>query len=303
MPKILQVARKRPGEPCNIHPAKWVKMIKHCWLGIGQYWIHCDHSYPVGFRPDIIILHALNQRPHLVEKARKSAPDAKIVGLSYNELWLRDFQLARRENLAFDGTMQAFSNCDLIFGRVSDKALLPAGIKKKWVQMGHLIDAGIFHPISDMNDLPIDVFIPRGSNGKSVYWPEERDAALKDFSGQVIRARNFTESEMADRYRRSRCVLALREDSGPSYSVVEACLCGTIPVVSDYPPITRHFQDGGAIPTVQQPSEIRKAIDAVLSMAASQRTMWIKRNLEYFKDWTMQFQGARIVRHLKGLLE
>lgn len=290
---ILHLARKLANHPCCIHPSKWVRMLDRCWPEMPQRWIHCDH--PIGrWVPQLVLLHACNQRPHLVEKVREACPGARVVALSYNDLWLRN----RDERV-----IEAFRQADLVMGALSHPEELPEGIR--FHEVGHLVDERIFRRAPVPRD--IQVFVPRGYNGRSVYWTTELRQAMWHEPWEVWFADgSLSEAQMAERYQRALCTPSLREDAGPSYSLVEACLCGSIPLVADWEPVARHFRsDGAAIGAVivqRDPESIREGISRVLRMNQFDRMAWIYRNETYFRDSTMAVQGPRAVAVLQGLL-
>lgn len=99
---------------------------------------------------------------------------------------------------------------------------------------------------------------------------------------------------MARLYRSHEVVISLRPEGGPSYSVVEACFCGAIPIVCDTPALREHFQDGGARFCCElDPGSILAAVADVRLMSMEQRAREVQRNLERFQGWTELARGER----------
>lgn len=104
--------------------------------------------------------------------------------------------------------------------------------------------------------------------------------------------------QMAELYRSHAVVLSLRPGRGPSFTIVEAALCGAIPVVSDCPEMREHFADGGARFCELYPDSILAAVAEVRQLAPDARAREVARNLAYFAEWTESARGAQLVKEV-----
>ena len=291
---VVQLARVINKKPATkIHPAKWWSLVASYWKEVENFPIHCDAQletipYFKSRPPILVIIHALNQRPFLVDKVREVWPNTKVVGLSYNSLWLGDLRVE-----------EAFSKCDMVFGRLPKGSILPPN----FCSMAPLVDTRIFND-RRVKDRNTDIFVPRGHNRRQVYWYEERERVLSNFRGLTISRANggFSKSQMADLFRNSKISICLREDSGPAYSAVESVMCGCIPIVSNIPSITEEFGETVFAANRTLPS-IRETIEKALSLSRAERVVAINRMQNSLKHCTLQYQGPKIAKFLKGLVD
>jgi hypothetical protein len=107
---------------------------------------------------------------------------------------------------------------------------------------------------------------------------------------------------MAWHYNRAAAVLALREDSGLCWTIVEACLCGAIPVVSDCEPTRRYFGDGGAVLVRRDSASILEGLREVLHLDDETYAEHARANIQRFAGWTEAAAGPEFVTRLLSLV-
>ena len=236
-------------------------------------------------RPDLVLVHAVNQ---FHEAARSWGTNGvPTVGWMWNTDWTTARDAAR--------TMTGMAACELLLG--DEEARWAVGdLAGRYVGHRPLVDAEVFRP--DPLMVRTGVFVARGWQGHPLYWAEEARQALEGLPGVLAASGYFSPRGMAVAYRRARAVVALREDCGPSYTVVEAVLCGAVPVVSMCPQIHKHFEDGGAALCDRHPQSIRRAVEGVLGMTDEQYAALVARNQEHFGGWTEQAQGPGLVERV-----
>lgn len=288
MTRILHVARVRRNKPaCAIHPNKWIKAITVCWPSALQKLVHCDPPFPVDFNPHVVIIHAINLRPHLVAKAKSAYPKAAIVPIVYSQ--------------TDQNVLSIVEKSDLVFGKAELPGQKPT---RNWVNMPHLIDTTLFHPSPLSSTRTIDIFIARGFNLRAVYWQDAIQTIETNFKNVFKLDRYYAPQEMARLYQQSRLVSALREDPGPSYTAIEAALCGAIPLVSNYGPVIEDFQQNnkecGAIWVHR--NTVKEDVERALALPNETRNAWVTRNWNYFQSRSLKVGGTFIVKILQSLL-
>jgi hypothetical protein len=290
--RLLQVSRKLRNHACNIHPRKWVSMVERYGPDIEQKWVHRDSDFSVLQVPDVVVVHAVNQTPWVVQKVRDHFPAAKVVSLPYNSLWLSDD--------SYKEVSVALQHSDLVIGRLPPRTHLS---KVNFMPLKPLVDAYIFSPPID-NSSRYMIFLPRGHNGRDPYWPEETAQAL-DGMGCIYRAAgDLSEWQMAEMYRKSRVVISLREDAGPAYSTVEAILCGAIPVVSKHVPILKELPVGvGFRAATRSRRSIRLAVNSIMKLTEEEYAEEIRIGQEHLlmNGYTLQDQAPVIIESLRKL--
>ena len=290
--RLLQVSRKVRNHPCNIHPRKWVSMVGRYGPDIEQKWVHRDSDFSVLPAPDVVVVHAVNQTPWVVQKARDHFPAAKVVVLPYNSLWLRDD--------SYKEVSSALQAADLVIGRLPPRTSLP---NVNFMPLKPLVDAYIFSPPVDNSSRGM-IFLPRGHNGRDPYWPDETKQAL-DGMGCVYRAAgDLSEGQMAALYRLSRVVISLREDAGPAYSTVEAILCGAIPVVSKHAPILKELPAGvGFRAATRSHRSIRLAVNSIMKLTEEEYAAEGRICQEHLlmNGYTLQDQAPAIIEAFRKL--
>lgn len=237
----------------------------------------------VQFGQSLAIVHNCTDYPTMVPEARALAP---VVGYVANDLRPPSPELV--------------AACDLLIGDVESKAaeVVPP---EKWFGFRPMPWASVFHPPAPGAVRDIPVLVARGWNGHPAYWGQETREALAVMEGVVWVDGKRTPQEMADLYRRARCVVALREDAGPSYSVVEACLCGAVPVVSDTPVMRKHLFEGGeqmAGVVRREPQDIRFEVSWAVNLPPSTQDDYMRRNRRHFASWTAEAQGPALVQRI-----
>ena len=290
--RLLQVSRKVRNHPCNIHPRKWVGMVEQYGQGIEQKWVHRDSDFSVLPVPDVVVVHAVNQTPWVVQKVRDHFPAAKVVSLPYNSLWLSDD--------SYKEVSAALQNSDLVIGRLPPRTSLA---KVNFMPLKPLVDAYIFSPPIDNSSRDM-IFLPRGHNGRDPYWPEETAQALDGMDCVYRAAGNLSELQMAEMYRKSRVVISLREDAGPAYSTVEAILCGAIPVVSRHAPILRELPAGvGFRAATRSPRSIRLAVNSIMKLTEEDYALENRICQERLRSngYTLQDQAPAIIEAFRKL--
>lgn len=277
-PHVQRAGRifRRFGPP-DLHQ----RVVSHGWCGAE------------GLNPDVVVVHNCTDYGDSVIRARTRA--GRVVGWVWNDRW---------EHPPLD----IFERCDFLLGDVLSRAAahVPA---EKWHGHLPLVETEVFYPPPAGAERDIPVLVARGWTGHEAYWSHETRQALAGMEGVVWVDGERTPGEMADLYRRSRCVVALREDAGPSYTVVEAALCGAVPVVSDCPQMRKHFDcdldesDGEELTqdwarfAGRYPEGIRRAVNEAVLGPSPQLTA---RNLAYFANWTAEAQGPELVRKVLG---
>ena len=245
---------------------------------------------------DIAIVYNCTDHPAAVHDARKVA--RAVVGYVWNQDW------QERSDLP-----PVLASCDLVIGDAESRCVVP---EEKWHGFRAMPWGEVFHPPERGAVRDIRVLVARGWNGHPAYWHRETKCALKGMEGVVLvnGRQRLTPQQMADLYRRSRCVVALREDSGVAYSVVEAALCGAIPVVSDTPMYRQHFngakaegdfREQGAALVKQDTLDIQDALYSVeLNWVEfpEQMAREVARNLRHFAPWTAEVQGPALVERV-----
>lgn len=242
----------------------------------------------------VCFIHNLTDHPFELS-ALAASKGMRVVGWVWNDVWMQ------RDPGEFSRTLQAMDACALVVGDAESEArkhVLP----EKWHPIRPMPWASVFHPPAPGAVRDIPVLVARGWNGHPLYWAAETKEALRGMEGVVYVDGKRTPGEMADLYRRSRCVVALREDAGPSYTVVEAALCGAIPVVSDTPANRKHldWESGdwmGALFAQRRPERIRYCVELALEEEPSP-AFAPERNARYFASWTAEFQGPALVRRV-----
>lgn len=284
--RIVHVARTKRGRPeLAIHVEKWVRLVELARPGCHQQIVHPDHiSASRAAAPTVVVLHALNQRPWMVAKAAQTWPGATRVGLSYNDLWTSD-------RVNGPDVRSALECCHVSFGALPEDYPEIRGFRP----MRTLVDAEVFRP-EPVVDRDISVLIPTGFNGHAVYWGSEARRAIAGLDGVTILDGRKTQAQMADFYRRSRVVLALREYLQPSYAIVEAALCGCPLVVSDTPGLRRHLAaTGGAALVPRDAAAIRAALESLVRLGDEARAQAAVRMHEALAGWTLQAQAGEMV--------
>ena len=279
--KIVQISRVLKNNPAtSIHPGKWKNLFSR-YSNVEDSLLHPDNDFNV--EADIVIIHGANSRPKIIDKAREAWPNSVIVAVLWNHLWLFDDPNFVRESLL---------KCDLCYG------VNPPGVScdlESWRELGHMLDEDIFFVQDTPRDF--DIVAARVWSGRSIYWTDEVLKALEVYPDDKVFSLTGKQSpeEVASIFNRAKLVLCFREDGGPSYSVLEAALCGAIPVVSDCPALREHFETGGALFASRDVVSIREAINKGLAMSEEERLTWINRNSDYFRFWTLPFQGTKFM--------
>lgn len=243
--------------------------------------VHQEHVQ-AGERPmapfHLVLVHGVNQFPRVVERVS----GVPVVGWMWNTDWT--------QAPGADRVRAAMQRCALILGDSEAGWAAPEGVE----YLGHrtLVDAEVFRPDPPM--VRTGVLIARGWQGHPMYWADETRQALEGMPGVGMVSGHMPPVQMNLAYRRARCVVALREDCGPSYTVVEAVLSGAIPVVSDCPAIGKHFGTGAFL-VGRDPGAIREGVERALSLPDGEREAWVARNRDYFGAWTEQAQGPALV--------
>lgn len=270
MLQILQVAESWSGPP-SIHALRWEQLLKTHLPVADVCRVDWNRTKRLDIEPDIVILHALNRKISLAELYRDLYPNAVRVGLSYNHLWWSGEKDNR--NVSRDVALQAFSLCHLAFGNMPPglPALPPAVNWREWT---HTLDDSVFNTYGPATEF-VEVLRARGWTRRAVYWSSEIDEALRLLGDpEVFEPKGDVAPEhMATLYRSSGAVIALREDGRPSYTVMEAILCGAVPIVSDCPAIRRMFPQQGVIYAKRDPHSIADAIVTALEMPDDVRCM------------------------------
>jgi len=284
--RVLHVARVRSGKPeLLIHVEKWTRMLDLFGGARGNQAVwHHDHEWPMSVLFDVVVIHALNQRPWVLDKVRYCFPGAAVVGLSYNDLWTQDSAQEEKVYAALEG-------CDLSFGRLPDGYPAPA----RFHSMRPLVDTDVFSPLPVV-DRDIDVLVASGWKNRDVYWSLEARRALSGRESVHICDGSQTPEEIACLMRRARVVLALREYLQPSYAIVEAVHCGAPVVVSDTPGLRALLASTGAAALVERDAKkINSAIDALVKLCPAARDQAMYRARAVLSGWTLQSEGPRIV--------
>lgn len=218
-----------------------------------------------------------------------------VVAWVWNDRFLTDEAYDRAR------VLRALDACALVIGS-EDSAAREHVPAEKWVGIRAMVEASVFYPPPPGSVRDIPVLVARGWNGHPLYWAEETREALRGMEGVVYVDGRRTQGEMADLYRRSRCVVALREDAGPSYTVVEAALCGAVPVVSDTRVMRDHFEDEHpmALPRAAfaRRDTIRPAVERALRLLPVEVQDIGEGNRAWFAPCTAEFTGRELVRRV-----
>lgn len=272
----------------SIHVHRFIRYLERYWAGVGQ-----EHVTPgeEPIRPfDMVIIHGIEQDPSQVERF-----DVPIVGWLWNELW-------RKKNE--EAVLSALRRCSLVIADHEAEEL--EGVNT--FRIRPLVDGRIFYYEGPVKNWPHRFLLSRlhQQDNANLYWTQEVLAALQGLPGVHIVTGNMSPATMADAFRTHQVVICTREDSGPSYTTIEACLCGAIPIVSDTPSIRKWFTEGGrwigARGCTRNPTSIRHAIAEVLCLTPEERHREVLRNQKTFHDWKAAAQMPHLVEALKGVL-
>ena len=272
------------------HVARVMRLFARYAPEVGQRKV--DYGQAQGQTADLVIVHNCTDYPTSVRLDALPAVASTgggVVGWVWNDLW------KNRSNLA--PTM--FDECALILADAESQSrwVTKTG---KWYGHRPLVESEVFHPPAPGAVRDIPVLVARGWKRHREYWARETREALQGMEGVMWVDGKRTPQEMADLYRRARCVVALREDAGPSYTVVEACLCGAVPVVSDCPQMRKVPYSNGVgarfscVMAKRDPGSIRQAVERALWIPPSEE----RDQAAYFFDWTAAAQGPALVRRV-----
>ncbi len=290
--RILHLSRKINNNPCTIKPQKWIDVITAYMPDAEQEWVHRDSDFSTLAAPDVVIIHAMNSAPRVVDKVRKGFPgNPKVVSVLTNNEWIGSD--------AHDAVMSAMSRSDLVIGKLPAKMKCPA---PRNVALKALVDASVF-------TLPVEgqrregVFMPLANRPSRTHWTEAANAALWGGPEPVMADGSRTDSEMAAEYQRALVVIATQEDASLPYSAVEAILCGAIPVVSDHKSVTSTLGRVGYRAVSKDPVEIREAIQEIMALPEEKyrKENEICRNNLLKAGHTLQAQAPKIVHLLSRL--
>ena len=271
--------------PISPHTHRVIRMIDQ-YSNVNQEW--CLVGQDPIHKPDIRIIHYAQE---ILLAEGLPYPATPTVAWIWNELFLD----TDREPIVLD----CLNRCDLIVGP-HDALGIERYDESKYAGHYPLVDGDTFKPI-DNEDEDIKFFFARlgQQDHANNYWSREVREAMSGIP-YAVASGHMVPSQMAEHLSRSKVVIATREDSGPSYTVVEACLCGKIPLVSDTEKIRQHFwEDGkwcGAVGVEKDPAKIRAGLVKILTMKNVEAQ--VARNLKYFEGWTVQAQGRELTRRL-----
>lgn len=277
------------GKQCA-HISRMVKMIGRYYqdvMGVGQppllhqTWANSSHVVP-NDSADVVIIHDFINNMDLLDLVR-----GRQVAWIWDSEPYEGFRQPTKE------FRTAIGKCDLVLGPQNSTIEHYVDVYR-WLPHKPLVDSQIFIP--ETGERTNKLFVARNK----IYQDVVKRAFAND-STVLWAGGTFSPEEMASSYRKSLATLALGESPSPNYCVVEACLSGSIPIVSNTDASRRYFEDGGAVlvdPTVEF---LQNAVQNVIAMPEEKRNAWRQRNYDMFHSWTMESQALRIVRKIVNL--
>lgn len=279
--------------PLSPHVYGVMRMVNRERPEVQQEWLLPGDATPI--KPDLVVLHHA-QELHRYANVFLDA-GIPVVARTWNLLWAGSEREVE--------VLHFLRRCAMWigFGHVPEVA----ADCPRYRSILPLVDGDHFWPNHGAEPRTRSLFCARltARDFCNTYWGQELHEALGGVS--ITYASGYASpAEMGDFMRTTVVVLALGRDPWISSTVVEAALCGAIPVIADTAAHRANFSDSegnpcGARFCTQDPESIRRAAWEVVDLYHNDRDRWrreVARNLDYFSGWTQQAQGPELVRDM-----